>query len=187
MEHANSESLITEELLRKVELQKAQMELSVRFQKNMVLFQKISPNIFNAFKDYQPEELRLSFHAEGYVELVNFKLNNKPVYPVDPKDFAQQQVATFKKKPTLSNITLSKSTPYNDRHFHLDLVNEVLDIFTDDREPKRANTDNPIGLLIMTGCGLGYQIEELISRCDYLRPVPIRSTQRFLLRVFTHY
>jgi len=162
----SSTNQTTQDLLRKAEMQQKQIELNLQFKKNLELFQKFSPVIFEAFKSYQPEELRLSLSPEGYVELVNFKLNKRPVYPENPQSFAEKQVEVFQKRPLVSNVNFSKSTPYNDRHFHLDLVNDVLNAYDGNETPEEVNTKEPIGLVIMTGCGLGLQITELISKCD---------------------
>jgi len=166
MTNTENSNAISDQLLRQVELKKTQIELNIQFKNNMEAFKEISPGIYNAFKDYQPKELRLSLSPDGYVELVNFNLNNKPVYPNDPKVFAKQQLEAFKKKPLLSNVNFSPSTPYNDRHFHLDLVNEILDEYDGNEEPTNKNINDPIGLMIMTGCGLGFQIEEVMNNLD---------------------
>jgi hypothetical protein len=166
MTNTENSSILTEKLLRQAELKKTQIELNIQFKKNMETFKKRSPGIFNAFKNYQPQELRLSLNSDGYVELVNFNLNNKPVYPNDPKVFAKQQMEAFRKKPLLSNVNFSPSTPYNDRHFHLDTTNEILSEYDGNEEPTHKNIDDPIGLMIMTGCGLGYQIEEVMEQLD---------------------
>jgi len=153
-----------QDILRKMEIQQKQIELNVRFKKNMELFSKIAPNIYESFKDYEPVELGLSYSASGYIELVNFELNNKSVYGEDPEVFADKQISKFLKNPTISKVNFDRSQPYNPNHFHLDLVNEVLDEFNEDIiEP---TTDTPMGLMIMTGCGLGYQISKIIDRCD---------------------
>ena len=156
----------TQDFLRKAEMQQKQIELNLLFKSNMKTFQQFAPPIYEAFKSYQPEELRLSLNPEGYVELVNFKLNKRPVYSENPRNFAKKQMEVFQKRPLISNVNFTKSSPYNDKHFHLDLVNEVLNAYDGNETPEEVNTEEPIGLVIMTGCGLGYQIEELIAKCD---------------------
>jgi len=153
-------------LLRRAEMQQKQMELNLRFEKNMAVFKEQMPSVYKQYKDYQPEELRLSFDNKNRINLVNHKLNNKPVYDADPESFAKAQVESFIANPMVSSMNFSFSEAANPKHFHADLINEVLK----EKEDFVANFDTlgntPIGMLVMTGCGLGYQIPDLLDKLN---------------------
>lgn len=153
-------------LLRRAEMQKTQMELNLRFQKNLELFNKFMPSVFKAYENYNPEELRLSFEDDGNINLVNYQLNNKPIYGENPKEFAHKQVDHFIANPMVSSIDFVESRLLNPRHFHAKIINEVIEK-NNDFETDFDNLESiPIGLMLMTGCGLGYQIQELIDKLD---------------------
>jgi hypothetical protein len=155
------------EILRKAELQHRQLELEVRFKKNMAIFAKAAPAIHQRFLNYQPEELKLSFDENNEVSLVNFKLDNKPVYGgQSPKDICTAQVKNFVDQPTTASITL-EPTPDDTRRFRqVSMLNELLE--QSDRSIKNPNINcsAPIGMMLVTGCGLGYHIEQLLAQLD---------------------
>ena len=48
-----------QELLRQAELQNLQLQLELRFKKNMAIFKEAAPDIYHQFNNYEPKELRL--------------------------------------------------------------------------------------------------------------------------------
>ncbi len=156
-----------ESILRKAEIQQKQLQLEVRFQQNMAVFAKAAPAIYNKFKDYEPEELKLSYDENGEVTLVNFKLDNKPVYGgAKPIDICTQQVENFVRRPTTANIVLEETPDDTGRFHQVAQLNDILQKNNKFIQNPSINTTGPIGLLIVTGCGLGYQIEQLVERLD---------------------
>ena len=151
-----------EQALHRIEVQARNVELQVQFKKNMDLFKKHVPRIYAEFSNYTPEELRISYDKEGFLNLVNINLNNKPVYAEDPKEFCKKQLDVFRKKPLVSVINFSKNTSGID-FYHAKSTNKLLDVFEKQPSP---HTDAPIGFLMMTGCGLGYQIQMAIDTLD---------------------
>src|SRR5687768_8140444 len=127
--------------LRKAQMQQLQLELEVRFKRNMDAFRQVAKPIYDQFIDYTPEELRLSFDADGYLNLVNYNLNNKPVYAEDPAAFCEKQFAEYCAQPTLSSIRFGKSKILNSEHHHPQLVNQLLDEFAPLRESIKYGTD----------------------------------------------
>ncbi len=152
--------------MRKAEMSQLQLQLELRFKKNLELFEQVAKPIYDQFKDYEPQELRLSFDAQGYLNLVNYKLNNKPVYPEDPQTFTARQVADFKANPSVTAITFAKSKIINERHVHPPLINELIDEYQKLNAGTQVKSDVPIGMMLMTGCGLGYQIPQLLNSLD---------------------
>jgi hypothetical protein len=153
-------------MLRKAEMQTLQLQLEVRFKKNMAIFKEAARDIYDQFIDYQPKELRLMFTSEGYLNLVNYQLANKPVYESEPQEFIEKQVQDFLNRPAFSSVSFSKSKIMNDAHIHPPLINHLIDSYAPLSDTLRISSDKPIGLLIMTGCGLGYQIPALLKQTD---------------------
>lgn len=160
---------IIQAALRKAEMQNLQLQLEIRFKHNMNAFKQVAKQIYDQFIDYNPEELRLSFDSEGHLNLVNYKLNNKPVYASDPVKFSEEQFHAFAKKPTMSVIRFGKSKIVNEDHKHPILVNQMLDDIAQREIQRYFTTGIPIGFLILTGCGLGYHIEHLVHNLDIRR------------------
>lgn len=155
-----------EDLLRRAEMQTLQLELEVRFKRNMAIFKEAAPEIYDQFIDYQPRELRLFYTPEGYLNLVNYNLNNRPVYDRDPKLFIDQQVKDFIQRPTFSNVSFGKSKIMNDAHIHVPLINAMIDVCNDMMTTTKVDAHKPVGLLMMTGCGIGYQLPQLLEKMD---------------------
>lgn len=152
--------------LRKAQMQQLQLELEVRFKKNMEAFRQAAKPIYDQFINYEPQELRLSFDADGYLNLVNYNLNNKPVYSENPADFCAKQFAEYCARPTLSSIRFGKSKILNTEHHHPQLVNQMLDEFAPLRESIKYGADVPIGFMLITGTGIGYHIERIVNELD---------------------
>ncbi len=163
-EHTSSPQIDTvNQVLRKAEMQRIQIQLEIMFNHNLEVFKTVSPEIYETYKDYEPKELRLSYSEEGYLELVNFQLKQKPVYPSDPYQFTEKQYNDFCEKPSVSMITFAKSPSPNPAHFHIPLINELIDEYEPYTQNVKADVDGPIGFLLVTGCGLGYHLEKLVK------------------------
>lgn len=152
--------------LRKAQMQQLQLELEVRFKKNMEAFRQLAKSVYDQFIDYEPQELRLSFDENGYLNLVNYNLDHKPVYAEDPATFCEKQFADYCRMPTLSSIRFGKSKILNEEHHHPRLVNNLIEEFAPLRESIKYGVDVPIGFMLITGCGLGYHIERIVNELD---------------------
>jgi hypothetical protein len=155
-----------QELLRQAELQNLQLQLEIRFKKNMAIFKEAAPEIYHQFTGYEPKELRLLYTDDGHLNLVNYTLDNKPVYPGDPKEFIATQVEDFIALPSISSVNFAKSKIMNDAHIHAPLVNHLIDNYAPFNDTIKVNCDQPIGMFLMTGVGLGYQLPQLLERLD---------------------
>ncbi len=155
-----------QDLLRRAEMQNLQLELEVRFKRNMAIFKEAAPEIYDQFIDYEPQELRLQYTTDGYLNLVNYNLNDRPVYASDPKAFSDKQVSDFILRPTFSSVSFGKSKIMNDAHIHVPLINSLIDVCNDMMATTKVDASKPVGLMIMTGCGLGYQLPGLLKAMD---------------------
>lgn len=154
------------QLLRQVEMQQMQLQLEARFRKNMEVFRELSPEIYHEFIDYEPKELRLSFSDQGYLELVNYNLDLKPVYAINPVEFCRQQAEDFVARPSVSSISIMKSDIWNPAHIHVPLMNRLIDETANYTKDVKGHCKSPIGMMLMTGCGLGYQIHNILEKTD---------------------
>ncbi|MFL0809599.1 MAG: DUF115 domain-containing protein [Agarilytica sp.] len=153
------------QILRKVEMQQMQLKLEVQFKRNMELFKVKAPEIYNEYINYKPEELQLSFDKAGFLNLVNSKLNNKPVYSDDPEKFSLKQAEQFTKTPVMSVISFTNAKQHNPNHIHVEIMNNLIDEYREMAQAK-PHSNVPIGLMLMTGCGLGHHLPHLIETLD---------------------
>lgn len=153
-------------LVRQAEMQQLQLQLEVNFKRNMMAFKAIAPQIYEQFINYQPQELRLIYTDEGYLSLVNFQLNNKPVYSTDPKVFTHQQFDAFCGSPMLSNISFAPTKITNEEHIHPKTLNYLIEQYNTIKSSIKKHIDAPIGFMLVTGCGLGYHIERMCNELN---------------------
>jgi len=155
-------------IARRLEMQQANLQLEVMFQKNMAFFKEQNPNIFQRFSNYNPENLRLLFTDNGYVNLVNHDLDDKPVYPSEPKSFCQSYVDQYAKDPNFYRIDAKTTTAIdieNDAHIYN--MNRLIEHIQENEETvigqKLKEHSN---FILMMGLGLGYQITQLMEKTD---------------------
>lgn len=153
-------------IVRQAEMQQLQLQLEVTFKRNMAAFKILSPQIYDQFIDYQPKELRLIYTEEGYLSLVNFQLNNKPVYASEPKKFTNQQFDAFCRAPMLSNISFAPTKIHNEEHIHPKTLNNLIGHYQEIKQDIKKHINVPIGFMLVTGCGLGYHIERMCHELD---------------------
>lgn len=154
--------------IRRVEMQQANLQLNIQFQKNMAFFQQADPDIFQQFNEYQAETIKLQFSPEGFVNLVNHNLGDSPVYKTDPESFCQRFVDTYAKEPIYYKITARQQEVLggeNDAHIHhmIPLVQKILDA---EQVVLSKKIDPHTNFLMMMGIGLGYQIPQLLEKTD---------------------
>ena len=152
--------------IRKLELQKVQIELADRFQRNMEIFKTAAPEIYKEFINYQPTELQLILDDDGAVNLANVRDNNARVYPSEPAEFSKLQVKDYLKQPAVTNIDFIQSREINDDYIYPSIYNKLLADYDEMNLLKTPNFDVPVGLFMMIGIGLGYQLIELLEHID---------------------
>jgi len=150
-------------LIRQAEQQKLQMEMELQFQRNMALFKEFAKPIYDQFFDYTPTELKVGIDSNGDLNLINTQ-DGKPVYNSNPKEFCKKQVDSYAQNPRWFKVR--HATPSDDYFFQTLFLQELLDKYQDQINAQSGNFNNPIGVLIMNGCGLGYQITELIKKAE---------------------
>lgn len=149
-----------EALIQQAERQQKQMELELQFQKNMELFKKFAPQIYNRFIDHTPTELQLGYDKDGKLNLVNID-TSVPVYNRDPEEFIDHQLQTFNDNPKWLKIGFQKTQ--SNIFFQFPMVDHLIDRIKSVSRNTRGATDRPMGVLIINGCGLGYHISKLVE------------------------
>lgn len=166
MENNDNTQLDLAAITRRIELQHKQLEVEARFRKNILLFKELVPAIYEEYIDYQPKQLRLCLDEQGEVQLINFQSNNEPVYSGSPKAFAREQVKRYMASPVATSVNFRKHEIRNNKHLFLQLHNELLTEYEKIEGTVEPGLDVPIGTMLVTGCGLGYHLEELSERLD---------------------
>ena len=168
MNNNSGTSALTPDLtavLRRAEVQQANLSLELQFQKNMAFFQQKHPDLFERYINYTPTELKLLFTDEGYVNLVNSNLNDKPVYPKSPEAYSQEYVDQYTKEPIFYKISAQQQEVLGgekDAHIThmaplIRLINDREQVVVGGKMRDRTN------LMVMLGIGLGYQINQLLE------------------------
>ncbi|GAB1262021.1 motility associated factor glycosyltransferase family protein [Aurantivibrio plasticivorans] len=156
------------ELVRRAEIQQANMVLNAQFRKNMDFFKHRAPEIYERFNDYDPQKLRLLYSEEGYINLVNYNLNNRPVYNDNPQDFCRNYVNQYIKEPTFYRIS-AKTTEVIDEEndAHVSKMNALIRFVNGKEQLILGQKIQPhTNFMIMLGLGLGFQLEYLLENTD---------------------
>lgn len=150
-------------LIKQAEQQKLQMEMELQFQRNMALFKEFAKPIYDQFFDYTPTELKVGIDDDGNLNLINTQ-DGKAVYSEDPETFCKRQVASYAQNPKWFKVR--HATPSDDYFFQTLFLQELLGKYQDQINAQSGDFTKPIGVLIMNGCGLGYQITELLEKAE---------------------
>ncbi|MCO4759608.1 MAG: hypothetical protein KC477_16420, partial [Oceanospirillaceae bacterium] len=94
--------------LHKAQVQQLQLLLESQFRKNITFFASKAPRVAETYKNYTPEKVKLQLSDEGYLNLFNLTLNNKPVYAYDPQQFCQDYIDEYAKQPNFYRVKNTK-------------------------------------------------------------------------------
>lgn len=157
-----------EKLIWNASRQHENLQLEVQFQKNMDFFKKSQAGIHKHFIGYNPEDLKLMYTESGYVNLVNYNLDNKPVYQEDPKDYCKNYIERFIEKPTHYKISAKTTKTINEEQdAHVSKMNKAITLLHSTKsQPKDFRLGPCTNFMMMLGVGLGYQIEILLQKTD---------------------
>ncbi len=139
--------------------------LKATFVKNMQLFEKKVPHVFDYFKDYKPEKNRIGFDENG----LNIVVDGAYMYPEgDKQDFIRKQVELFYQDPKKMFYLPDFKDQDVDVFKHGQCIREICEL----REELAGNsiaypfsdmalTSDFIDCIIFAGVGLGYHIEKI--------------------------
>ncbi len=155
-------------VVRQLEMRQANLRTSVQFEKNMRFFEQQNPSIFQHYANYTPEELKLSYSEAGYINVVNSKLDNKPVFEQNPEEHAKGFVNEFKQAPKFYRISArNQSVLGGEDDVHITAMKKVVHAIHHSEEIVIGRKlQEHTNFVLMTGLGLGYQINELLAVTD---------------------
>ena len=139
--------------------------LRATFIHNLAFFQQQMPELYEFYKDYKTDKVKLTIDHNGDTNLVS---NGNLMYPDSPQKNSQLQVEAYINNPQqfVNVLNFSRSSVF--KH------SEQLKALYDYRKDK-INTPDSVNLLklgdqidfmTMIGLGMGYQLEELFNRID---------------------
>jgi len=143
--------------------------LQATFFKNMAYLKESMPSIYQYFTDYVPKRTQLAFDNSG---LINLQSNGQLVYPGDPKLASSKQVKAFFNNAPCFDFEIPIRTNKNYKYEHERVLNELYIKKRSERLNKPSyelKNGDQINFMTFMGSGLGYHIEQLLSKC------PVRS------------
>jgi len=143
------------------------MMLQATLLANLALLQEQMPVIYESFKDYTPSDTGVAIDEANNANLFN---NNEFVYQVNPREFAKQQVVQFLENPLYFKYQLGHQDDENIVFEHAALLKSIYNVRSSETDNKIHNpaAENRLDFICFLGGGLGYQIEELLSKKDVL-------------------
>jgi hypothetical protein len=132
-----------------------------RFVKNLTALEKYYPNIFEEFKDYQPQLWRPMHNENGDVNL--FNLNNGGYWHGDlPIQDGQDNFDNFARHPNRDGLILGYNGEKLKHYLHYRLVKKT-ERLLQAAEDEVGVLPDTIKSLILFGLGSGYQLQSLFE------------------------
>lgn len=153
---------------RQKELEIKNSEINATFQTNLEFFRIAAPNIYEEYKNYSPNVLRLMFSNEGYINLVNTSKESEPVYPEDPAEYFRKYLSSYEKHSKVYRIEFdSSSNKIVDKESHNYHADQIVDFLNKELPPEEKYAlDKDISLMIILGVGLGYHVLPLLQKAN---------------------
>ncbi|WP_045860444.1 motility associated factor glycosyltransferase family protein [Teredinibacter purpureus] len=130
----------------------------------MTAFKDVVPTLYQTFNQHTPTQYHLQVNPKGYLDLVNN--NNKSLYSQRPDRYCRAQVNAFLKSPFIRGIGFEKVPVRNNQHLFPTLINTLIEEHNNQYKNPHIHCAVPIGFMIITGCGLGYSLEDITHRLD---------------------
>ena len=143
------------------------MMLQATLLANLTLLKEQMPVIYETFKDYTPSDTGVAIDEAGNANLFN---NNEFVYQGKPREFAKQQVVQFLENPLYFKYDLNHQDDANIVFEHAALLKSIYNVRSSETDNKVHNpaAEKRLDFVCFLGGGLGYQVEELLSKKDVL-------------------
>lgn len=150
------------------EIEYMQQILKLQFQKNIVFFQSKSPEIAEKFAKFEPESILLKLSEEGYLNLYNKTLNNKPVYSYDPQQFCQDYINKYINAPHFHSIRAKIANVLDAENIlHIASINKCNQLMENlVPRTKTSGLEHTCNFMLLNGIGLGYIIPQLLEHTD---------------------
>jgi hypothetical protein len=142
--------------------------LKATFAKNMMLFEKKAPHVYEYFKDYKPKKNRIGFDESG----LNIVVDGAYMYPEgDKQEFIQQQVDLFYDDPKKMFYLPNYKENDIEMFIHGQRISEICELREEIQgnfipNPLKENALYPdfINCIVFAGVGLGFHIEKIAQQ-----------------------
>ena len=137
--------------------------LRATFLNNLAFFQRKMPELYQFYKAYQPEHVKLTVDENDAINLVS---KGSLVYAQDPQQSSKKQVDAYFSRPQqfINTLTFSDKPQYEHEKQLGALYERRMQLVDSDESYNLLGHGELIDLMAMIGIGLGYHIEELINR-----------------------
>jgi len=153
------------QLIRQAEVQQIEAQMALRYQQNIALFKTRFPEAYKKLQNWKPEKWLLKLDPNDQINLIDTQ-EKKWLYNDIPSDYASKLVEAFKSNTQLRKFRVVQSKEQNPKHFHIGMLNALLDDYEDKHIARTASTPSYLSNLIVSGIGLGHHLIELISNFD---------------------
>lgn len=141
--------------------------LPQRFAMNMEAFKRLMPDIYNHFKDYQPQKNFRLFCNENGIPNLLWLDDQIALYGPNPYDDAESQINDVLNNAPLNYIDFVVQG-HLEGQIHIKYNNQISKLMNKEnlKGLKLADAvEHDIPLVLMYGIGLGYQLGYLYERC----------------------
>ena len=156
-------------LIQQTEMLKVKLEMETMFKKNMSFFEKINPTIFEKFNGYKAKKIWPIFSEEGYVTLFDSD-KEEPIYPGDPHKYVKDAMEHYEKYSYYKDFTFNaqQELPDTEDRSHVIHISKLVNLSNEYQSKRESYLPLPknIRFMLMKGIGLGYQLDELLSKTD---------------------
>ncbi|WP_191600971.1 motility associated factor glycosyltransferase family protein [Marinomonas algicola] len=136
------------------------------FKKNKEAFEKYMPHILSDFKDFEFNQNLFFISKSGNLNILHTS-ENAPLYGDDPVKDSKKQVEFFLSHPTFTKIVYGLEKNPRDQ-IQTEYLNKAIQVSLDARDNLTLLTNVPefVPSLMVFGIGLGYHLDELISKIN---------------------
>ncbi len=149
-------------------------EFVLRRQKNLAYLKKHYTSIYNHFKDYKLNRMKLNILPEkGEVDLW---VEGRSLYPQGAKKFCREEVQEYRKQIGPGTVLRTIDPPLEGDYCHPRYAHMAVDDMIK-KSPFRwpgyrgYQVEDYYPLMVFMGCGAGYHIEEMVSKYNVLNAI----------------
>ena len=140
------------------------------FQRNMAAFEEYYPDIYDFFKDYEPQKHLLSV-KEGFANPVNVD-TGRSFYEYPPYLTTKLQFEQFLKSNMLKKFNFNESSANEGNFTHVECLDSIQKLVVGQKNPFNFEKRKHLSSLVVFGIGAGYHIEMLAQKyqtqCIYI-------------------
>jgi hypothetical protein len=143
--------------------QELMTKFPLKFAENMKAFEKYLPDIYAQFKNYQPENIKITCTKSGLANIYDDESQSN-LYSEDPLKQCRVQVDKQIENPQFTSLSFGKDEAEHN-FIHTKYMNKLNNIYLDaenELTPIETMPDH-LGSMIMFGIGLGYHLPLLID------------------------